>query len=176
MGSFERHAKWWVLGLISLANFGGYYVYDAVAPVVDLLHRQLGFSYADIGSLNAVYSLPNVFIALLGGMLADRFGPARVSVWTAAICCVGTALTAVGAHLWLMVLGRFLFGVGGETLFVALLTGLGRWFMGPRLGIANSWVFFAAIFASPVCGALADRTRWLWERAWAAARIRTKCA
>jgi MFS family permease len=142
MGSFERRAKWWVLGLICLANFGSYYVYDAIASVVDLLHRQLGFAYADIGALNAVYSLPNVFIALLGGIWADRMGPARVSAWTAAICFVGTALTAVGQHLWLMVLGRFLFGVGGETLFVALLTGVGRWFIGPQLGIAMA-VFFS---------------------------------
>ena len=142
MGSLERRAKWWVLGLICLSNFGSYYVYDAIASVVDLLHRQLGFAYADIGALNAVYSLPNVFIALLGGIWADRSGPARVSVWTAAICCVGTALTAVGQHLWLMVLGRFLFGVGGETLFVALLTGVGRWFVGPKLGLAMA-IFFS---------------------------------
>lgn len=148
MVSFERSAKWWVLGCITVANFGSYYVYDAIASVVDLLHRQLGFSYADIGSLNAVYSLPNVFIALLGGMLADRFGPARVSLWTAAICFVGTALTAVGTHLWLMVLGRFLFGVGGETLFVALLAGLGRWFMGPRLGLAIALFFSIARLGS----------------------------
>src|SRR5262245_9191000 len=135
-GAFERQAKWWVLGLISLGNLGSYYVYDAIAPVAELLHRQLGFSYTDIGSLNAIYSLPNVFIALLGGILADRFGAARVSVWTAAICFVGTVLTAIGAHWWVMVLGRFLFGVGGETLFVAMLTGVGQWFIGPRLGIA----------------------------------------
>ncbi len=142
MGSFEQRAKWWVLGLICLSNFGSYYVYDAIASVVDLLHRQLGFAYADIGWLNAVYSLPNVFIALLGGIWADRVGPARVAVWTAAICFVGTVLTAAGQHLWLMVVGRFLFGVGGETLFVALLAGVGRWFVGPKLGLAMA-VFFS---------------------------------
>lgn len=41
-----------------------------------------------------------------------------------------------------MILGRFLFGVGGETLFVALLAGVGQWFMGPRLGLAMA-VFFS---------------------------------
>ncbi|HEY0341049.1 MAG TPA: MFS transporter, partial [Steroidobacteraceae bacterium] len=110
--SVHQHARWWVLGLISLANLGSYYVYDAIAPVADLLHRQLGFSYADIGSLNAIYSLPNIFIALLGGILADRYGAARVSMWASAICFVGTLLTAIGPHLWVMMLGRFLFGVG----------------------------------------------------------------
>ncbi|MFX8649028.1 MFS transporter, partial [Acinetobacter baumannii] len=88
-----------------------------------------------------VYSLPNVFIALLGGILADRFGAARLSVWTAAICFVGTVLTAIGSHWWVMVLGRFLFGVGGETLFVAMLTGVGQWFMGPRLAVAMALFF-----------------------------------
>ena len=60
----DKGTRWWVLGLISLSNLGSYYVYDAIAPVADLLHRQLGFSYADVGSLNAIYSLPNIFIAL----------------------------------------------------------------------------------------------------------------
>jgi MFS family permease len=163
---FGRRARWWVLGFISLSNLGSYYVYDAIAPVADLLHRQLGLSYADIGSLNAIYSLPNVFVALLGGMLSDRLGPARVCMWTSAICFVGTVLTAIGAHFWVMALGRFLFGVGGETLFVALLTGLGQWFIGPKLGVAMALFFSIARLGSYLADLSPQLFNGLYRQGW----------
>jgi MFS family permease len=155
-----------VLGLVSFANLGGYYVYDAIAPVADLLHRELGFSYAEIGSLNAIYSLPNIGIALLGGILADRYGPARVSIWTAAVCFVGAVLTALGSQFWVMVAGRFLFGVGGETIFVALLVGLGRWFVGPRVGLAMALYFSLARLGSYLADLSPELFKTLYDRGW----------
>ena len=161
-----RRARWWVLGLIGLANLGGYYVYDAIAPVADLLHRQLGFSYAQIGMLNAIYSLPNIGIALVGGMLADRYGPARVSIWTAAICFAGALLTAIGSHFWVMVAGRFLFGIGGETIFVAMLVGLGRWFVGPRVGFAMAMYFSLARLGSYLADLSPKIAKPLYDLGW----------
>src|SRR5581483_8252037 len=100
-------------------NLSGYYVYDSIAPVTDLLHRQLGFSYTQIGTLNAIYSIPNIVIALFGGILADRFGAAVVGVWTATICLLGALLTAISGDFAVMAAGRLLFGIGGDVLFVA---------------------------------------------------------
>jgi MFS family permease len=60
--------------VISVAMFGNYYVYDSVAPVADLLQRQLGYSDTQIGLLNAIYSFPNIVIVLVGGIIVDRFG------------------------------------------------------------------------------------------------------
>jgi len=159
-------ARWWVLALISLANLGGYYVYDAIAPVADLLHRQLGFSYAEIGTLNAIYSLPNIFIALVGGVLADRFGPAVVSLWTMAFCFVGAVLTCFGDHFAVMVFGRFLFGVGGEANFVANMVGLGRWFAGPRVGFAMALFFSLARLGSYLADLSPEIFRPLYDLGW----------
>ena len=161
-----NRARWWVLGLISLSNLGGYYIYDAIAPVADLLHRQLGFSYAEIGTLNAIYSLPNIGIALVGGMLADRYGPAVIAVWTTAICFVGAVLTAFGSHFWIMVAGRFLFGVGGETSWVAMLVGLGRWFAGPRVGFAMAVYISLARVGSYLADLSPQIAKPLYDRGW----------
>lgn len=91
------NARWWILTLTSMALFGNYYVYDSIAPVADLLQRELGFSDTQIGTLNAIYSLPNIFMVLIGGMLVDRFGAARVMICTAGICLAGAILTALGS-------------------------------------------------------------------------------
>ncbi|MEX2151404.1 MAG: MFS transporter [Steroidobacteraceae bacterium] len=80
-----RTVAWLVLALLAVAYYGNYYVYDSVGPVADLLERQRGFSDSQIGMLNAIYSLPNIVLILLGGILVDRFGAARMLVWTAAI-------------------------------------------------------------------------------------------
>ena len=90
----SRAIAWLVLALMALANFGNYYVYDSIGPVADLLQRQRDFSDSQIGMLNAIYSLPNVVLILLGGILVDRYGTGRMLVWTGVICLAGTALTA----------------------------------------------------------------------------------
>ena len=133
-----------MLALISVVIAGNYYAYDSIAPVADLLRTERGLSQTQIGLLNAVFSLPNIFLALAGGILIDRYGPARVALWTATLCCVGTILTAVGSPFGLMVLGRLLFGVGEETLYIALLAGLAQWFSAGGTALAMSLFFSLA--------------------------------
>jgi hypothetical protein len=48
--------RWAALIAISVAMFGDYYVYDAIAPVADLLQKQLGFDDTQLGILNAIAS------------------------------------------------------------------------------------------------------------------------
>ncbi|WP_457320902.1 MFS transporter, partial [Roseateles sp. P5_E11] len=90
----SRSTAWLVGALVALALFGNYYVYDSIGPVADLLQQQRAFSDSQIGLLNAIYSLPNIVLILVGGVLVDRFGAARMTLWTAAICLAGAALTA----------------------------------------------------------------------------------
>jgi len=66
--------RWTVLALVSLVIFGNYYIYDSISPLADLLEEQLGFSDADIGLLNGIYSLPNIIMVLIGGIIIDKIG------------------------------------------------------------------------------------------------------
>jgi MFS family permease len=131
-----RIVAWLVLALISLANYGNYYVYDSIGPVADLLQRLRGFSDTQIGLLNAVYSLPNIVLVLLGGILVDRLGAARMLIWTACVCLAGTALTAWSSTFGGMVTGRLLFGIGAETLNIATLAAVVKYFAGRNLAFA----------------------------------------
>ncbi|HLQ13252.1 MAG TPA: MFS transporter [Steroidobacteraceae bacterium] len=149
-----------------LAMLGNYYVYDCIAPVAELLTRQLGFSDTQLGSLNAIYSLPNVFLVLVGGMLVDHFGARLVVFWTTAICLAGAVITQFGSQFPVMLLGRFLFGVGSETLSVAILVALAQWFLGRWFAL-----FMALnISVSRLGSYLADRSpsfaRSLYEQGW----------
>ena len=106
--------RWIVLVVISLAMFGNYYVYDAVSPVADLLKSQLGFSDSMIGTLNAIYSLPNVIMVLIGGIIIDRIGVKKATLLFGVLCLVGAATTAATGQQAIMATGRLIFGLGAE--------------------------------------------------------------
>lgn len=128
--------RWLILLLISLAMFGNYYVYDSISPLADLLAKQLHYSDADIGLLNAIYSIPNVFMVLIGGIIIDKIGT-RISTFIfALLCLLGAAVTASSGTLEVMAAGRLIFGLGAESLIVAVTTIIGRWFKGKELSFA----------------------------------------
>ncbi|MCK7478297.1 MAG: MFS transporter [Candidatus Moduliflexus flocculans] len=75
-----RAYRWLVLVFISLAMFGNYYVYDCISPMADVLKAQLGFSDANIGLLQAIYSIPNIVMVLIGGFIIDRIGTRKATL------------------------------------------------------------------------------------------------
>jgi len=128
--------RWTVLFFVSLAMFGNYYIYDSISPLADILKSQLGFADADIGLLNGIYSLPNVFMVLIGGIIIDRIGTRRSTLIFAALCIVGALITALDGTLWTMAAGRLIFGLGAESMIVAVTTTLAKWFRGKELSFA----------------------------------------
>ncbi|HBL26697.1 MAG TPA: MFS transporter [Acidobacteria bacterium] len=128
--------RWTILVLASVALFGNYYAYDAVAPLADHLQRLLGFTDTQIGTLNAIYSLPNILMVLFGGIIVDRIGTRRATLLFSAICAIGAAVTAATPSFPVMAAGRLIFGLGAESMIVAVTTALGQWFVGRQLGFA----------------------------------------
>src|SRR5580658_2384529 len=181
----SRLYRWMVLIVISLTMFGNYYVYDCIAPIADLLSKQLGFSDSNIGLLQAIYSIPNVFMVLIGGYIVDRIGARKAIFIFGTICLIGAVITlypdngflqttvvglvnmavpvvrllghipllsridfihdlasvekistARGALVAGMSAGRLVFGMGAESLIVAVTTALAKWFRGKELSFA----------------------------------------
>ncbi len=128
--------RWLAFGLLCVAMFGNYYVYDSIGPVAALLQSRLGFTDQDIGLLNAIYSLPNIAMVLVGGVLADRWGARNAVVLFTTICVLGAVVTAASPTVTGMATGRLLFGLGAESMSVALTAALGRWFGASVLGLA----------------------------------------
>lgn len=142
-GRVTSPLRWWTLALSAIAIFSSYYESDAIGPIADLLGRQRGLTQMQIGDLTAVISLPNIPLAVINGLLIDRYGPARISLWAALIGFVGAVLTAIGTPYDLMWIGRFVFGVSEGAIFISLLAGLAQWF--PRSGIALATAVFLSL-------------------------------
>jgi len=128
--------RWAVLVVVSLTMFGNYYVYDCISPIADLLSKQLGFSDANIGLLQAIYSIPNVFMVLIGGYVVDRIGTRKGIFIFGMLCLLGSILTVLSGRLAMMAVGRLVFGLGAESLIVAVTTAIAKWFRGKELSFA----------------------------------------
>ncbi|EGD60516.1 major facilitator transporter [Novosphingobium nitrogenifigens DSM 19370] len=158
--------RWLALVAAALAIFSVYYETDVIGEIADLLIRQRGFSQADIGSLNAAIYWPNVVLALVGGVLIDRFGPSRIALWTAALGVFGATLTAIGEPYALMWCGRLIFGITEGAIFMALVAGLAQWF--PRNGIALATGLFLSLarVGSFLCNTSSTWARPLYDAGW----------
>lgn len=128
--------RWSALLLISLAMMGNYYIYDSISPLADLLKAQLGFSDSNIGLLNAIYSFPNILMVLIGGLIIDRIGTRISVVIFTLLITLGAVITAVTGNIYVMAIGRLVFGLGAESMIVAITTIIARWFKGKELSFA----------------------------------------
>ena len=135
--------RWLALGLAATAIFSSYYESDAIGPIADLLIRQRGFTQSQVGDLNAVISLPNIPLAVLNGVLIDRYGPSRITLWAALIGFAGAVMTAIGMPYDLMWAGRFVFGVSEGAIFISLVAGIAQWFS--RSGVALAIALFLSL-------------------------------
>jgi len=128
--------RWAALLLVSLGMFGNYYIYDSISPLADLLKTQLAFSDSNIGLLNAIYSFPNIIMVLVGGVIIDRIGTRTSVIIFTALILLGAVVTAVTGNLLVMASGRLIFGLGAESMIVAVTTIIARWFKGKELSFA----------------------------------------
>jgi MFS family permease len=158
--------RWWVLLLAALAVSSSYYESDAIGPIADLLHRQLGFTQSQLGTLNGIINVPSVVLALVNGLLMDRYGPARIALWSAALGMAGALLTAGAGSYEMMLVGRFIFGASEGTIFIALIAVLARWFSPTGIALATALYLSLARVGSYAVDTSTSWARPLYDRGW----------
>jgi predicted MFS family arabinose efflux permease len=82
--------------------------------VAPLLVEGLVVTYADVGFLVGLYMLPGVVLALLGGLLGQRFGDKRLVVIGLALMTAGGLLAGLAESYPVLAAGRLISGVGAS--------------------------------------------------------------
>eukprot|EP00455_Lapot_gusevi_P027029 TRINITY_DN2857_c0_g1_i1.p1 TRINITY_DN2857_c0_g1~~TRINITY_DN2857_c0_g1_i1.p1 ORF type:complete len:486 (+),score=203.08 TRINITY_DN2857_c0_g1_i1:75-1460(+) len=135
----QTTARWIILPLACLAMIGSYYCYDNPGALKDQLQKEFGLSDVQYNLLYTVYSIPNVILPLFGGFFVDRLGTNITLFVFCALIAGGQAVFALGvstASYPIMLVGRVLFGFGGESLSVAQSTLVALWFQDKELALA----------------------------------------
>ncbi|CAG5134655.1 unnamed protein product, partial [Candidula unifasciata] len=133
------HRYFPVLILICFLSFGSYFCYDNPAALQDVMIKSLNINEGQFMAFYSFYSWPNVVLCMFGGYLIDRFFGIRLgAIIFGLFVTAGQFIFAVGSlfNIYaLMCAGRFVFGIGGESLAVAQNTFAVKWFQGKELNM-----------------------------------------
>ena len=156
--------RWAVLGLLCFARVSMGLHFQSVAVVAPLLIESLGLTYAQLGVLIGLYTVPGIFLSLPGGLLAARFGDRAVVLGALGLLTVGGVLFANSGSFAAVLLARLIVGAGGVILSVQLTKITTDWFAGKEISTALGlllamWPLGLAV-ALATLGKLATTTSW----------------
>lgn len=126
-----------------LASFGFYANYDVPGALATHLKERLQVDASHIGLLYSVSTIPSIALVVASGWIVDRFGLKTVSTACAALVVVGSSTFALGvarSSFATALVGRFLFGVGGDSVGVVCDSILCRYFSHKQLSFAIACV------------------------------------
>lgn len=149
---------------IGLGRFG----YSAVLPS---MQEALGLTSAEAGSLASWNQAGYLVMALVGGVLASRFGPRAIVTTGLAITAAGMFLTGLSDGLAGASAARLLTGMGNGMVLAPCIALMAAWFHERRHGVATGIVpagsSFAMVIVGPVVpGLIAGGGEEGWRLAW----------
>ena len=137
--------------------FGNYFCCDYPGT----LEKQIEIFYKvdkqTYGILYTSYAVPNLFIPIFAGSLFDKIGSRNGILIFTVILCLGQGIFTLGGYhlsFELMVLGRIIFGIGCESMYVGQSAIVSEWFINYELPFAMSMVSCLPLIGSFVGGAV----------------------
>ena len=110
------------------------------------IERDFGLTHVQLGWVFSAFVLGYALFQAPGGRLADRFGPRKIIALGTIWWGVFTALTAfapvgLAASLVVLLVLRFLLGLGEAVMFPACNRLVAFWIPSQERGLANGWIF-----------------------------------
>ena len=142
--------RWLILALLFACRTGLGFQFQTLGSVSDSLVAQLGFSYAEIGTLIGLFMLPGLVLALPAGYVG-RYLPDRTLVAVGLLALgLAAAIASVAQGFGLLALGRVAAGAGFVISTIYLTKMVADWFAGKELATAMgilvmSWPFGIAM-------------------------------
>ncbi|NNM07236.1 MAG: MFS transporter [Gemmatimonadetes bacterium] len=105
---------------------------SSIAPVFPTVARELGVSPEAVGLLITVFTMPGILLTPFFGILADRFGRKKVLVPALLLFSLAGSSCSLARDFEVLLLLRFLQGVGAASLGSLNATLIGDLFTGRR--------------------------------------------
>ena len=133
--------RWYVLTLAALTfTFVCAMQQICMTVLFKEIAEDLGLSLVEVGVVWGVPSLAALFIVLVGGLLADRFGAKRVMGIACLMGGLAGALRGTAGDFTSLVLITFFFGLAIWIIPSSVFKTTATWFSGRQLVIANGVV------------------------------------
>ena len=97
---------------------------------------QVEYSLAGL-TMTLITAVGGVFM-FVGSMVQDKFGTKNILVLAGAIIFGGNLIAVVAPDIWILLLGRFMNGIGFGLMTTGSYTYISAWFKGKAKGMMNS--------------------------------------
>jgi ACDE family multidrug resistance protein len=138
---------------------------SSITPAFPRIVEELNITPQAVGSLITVFTLPGVFLTAVLGILADQFGRKRILVPALLIFATAGSACALARDFELLLLLRFLQGVGAAGLGAINLTIIGDLYTGTERTEAmgcNSSVLSVGTASYPAIGGILATVGWFY--------------
>lgn len=146
--TLKKKLRFIMLLLACTFVISNYFCYDNPAAVQEGLEDE--FTAFEYSLLYVFYAVPNVFLPLTSGIILDKLGHRNGLIIFTVILCLGQGIFMYGGYqksFAAMAIGRGLFGIGCESMYVGQSAIITEWFINYELGFA-----IAMISCVPLCG------------------------
>ncbi len=109
---------------------------SCLPPLFKEISEDLGLDVVEIGSIWGFSNLAGIVVAIIGGVLVDRFGVRRVLIITCILTGITGALRGLADNFTILTVTVILNGAVRLIIPVAATSSIALWFKGPRLGLA----------------------------------------
>jgi MFS family permease len=153
--SESKAARWVALIIVSFTMMWGYFLTDALSPLMTMLEEQMGWTSLEFGQFNWAYCWFNVFLFMLifGGIILDKMGVRFTGIVTCVLMFTGALIkyyavnyispdasagTIFGMRTQVFVacFGYAIFAVGTENCGITVSKIVAKWFAGKELALA----------------------------------------
>lgn len=153
--SESKAARWTALIIVSFTMMWGYFLTDALSPLMTMLEEQMGWTSLEFGQFNWAYCWFNVFLFMLifGGIILDKMGVRFTGIVTCILMLAGAlikyyAVTQISSgpeagtifgmrtQVFVACLGYAIFAVGTENCGITVSKVITKWFAGKELALA----------------------------------------
>lgn len=155
----SRVARWTALVIVSFTMMWGYFLTDAMSPLMDMLgisieQGGMGWSAEDFGNFNWAYMWLNVFFFMLlfGGIILDKIGVRLTGIISCLFMVVGAGIKyyaveyiepggeaiflGLNRQVLTACIGYAIFAVGTENCGITVTKVIARWFHGYETALA----------------------------------------
>ena len=126
------------LFIICLVSTNNYFSYHAPSATAEEFEISYNLNTQQFGTLFTIYSAPNIILVFFSGMVIDKYGVRFSSLVFNTLILVGMVLCATTpfpsanisstATYASLLLGRFLLGLGGESIVACTTSMISKWF------------------------------------------------
>ncbi len=120
--------KWRIWIILALAFVMALFHRSALGAISTDVTDSLGLTASQLSQLAAITFYTYALMQIPAGILLDRFGYKKISLYGMLITGSGSMLFGVTSNLMLAYLSRFLIGLGSSVIFISILKAQQTWF------------------------------------------------